>query len=277
MTKKTAIILMCLSICAFLPAAEAEHTDWVVWLSGYDFVQEWSIALEALLTATKPGESILLYMPGKKTRFVRQEGMEQWQELIKTVRATFEANGFRQSQLIKDLGINATALQGHILRGESGGGNADHILREYLNQRKELMALYNETTQNFWNELDSGLLPASSRLLVLIQQHNLADMDRETLEAMRNNPRMNRWTLELQDFSPWEAKGSEIKALAQRLADQKSRVDCLYLRGTNRPSRGNRELSKSFQKGVGILTKKTGGINQNLNKDGDTTAAALLK
>lgn len=270
MKKMGLIFLLCLFGCisaqdtgALKPAA-----DWVIWLDGTHYSNEWSWALEAVLDVMKPGESGLVIAPEVRHQFFRENGPDQLESLIGIVRPSLEQGANRFTQLLAEMQGQASRISTE----ESSLGD----IKGYLLSRKQLLNMYAEGQKKFWSDLSAGLLMPGARLVVLVQQFDVPAVKREILESLRENKRLREWVLDLQDTAPFEEDVKHIKTLADMIMKQKNRVDSFYIKFKERGFRGT-EVSRAFFNGVARLCKAGGGVAKGLNSNPRETAALLMK
>ncbi len=264
------LCMICLGVLGVAQEAPADQTtapQWVVWMDGTQYVPEWSYVLEGVLQVMKPGETGLLVAPGTQQRFSRQEDPAQVQNLVELIRPAFEQGAHRFTQMCNELSSAAAAIT-----ADESGGNA---IRNYLSGRKQLLDMYAVSQKAFWNSLENGLVPAGSRLLVLVQQFDVPTVGRDVLNALSESPKLREWSIDLQSVSPWEQKSKVVKQLAEKLKVQKSRVDGFYLKYKAKTVNRGAEVSKAFFSGVSRLSKGTGGANGDLKSDSNEIAENL--
>lgn len=248
------------------PAVE-EKVDWVVWIDGVRYAAEWSDALQTVWTVMKPGQRGLLQTRSAAHAFVRTEAQAQLEELVETVRGELEREAQALDQLGEELGRHANGIAAMMDQGS---------IRNFINVREQLLERYAAPHKRFWSTLEKEGIPSGARLVVLVQQFDIAAVGRQTLSAMMEG-NLRDWVLELQDSAPWEEKGKTVKQIAAKLKEGQIRVDGFYIKNRTRSVRGGTEVSKAFFSGVTRLCKSSGGSSQNLKGKVEENVALLSR
>lgn len=248
-------------------AAPAETTpSWIIWMDGTTYTPEWSYAVQGVLMVMKPGEVGVLQASGVQHRFVRSQEGGQLDALIALIRPGLEREALNYSQLNNEMASFAWAVAGMDV----------NAVQNYINLRKQVLDKYSEGQMRFWKALEAGLVNPGARLVVLVQQFDVPAVSRQTLTSMMET-RLRDWVMPLQDTAPWEEKTDRIKAIAEKMKAQNSRVDGFYIKPKTRTIRGGVEVSKALFSGVSRLCKTSGGKSQNLKGSEQEIVAALNK